>query len=86
VDPQLAEFQKIIRERNEITTAALECAVFVLSRVREVSPHQQKLLLNFVRNLISIKHDGEDLTIPIPQDVDLLPVSDRTRSVSPISI
>jgi hypothetical protein len=86
VDPQLAEFQQIIRDRNEITTAALECAVFVFSRVREVSPHQQKPLLEFVRNLISMRQNGEDLKIPIPQDVDMSPVSDRTRSISQISI
>ncbi|MFO8089184.1 MAG: hypothetical protein R6U13_05050 [Desulfatiglandaceae bacterium] len=50
----LKKLQQIVRERNEITISALECASFVLDRARQIPDHKpQELMLELVKTLIS---------------------------------
>jgi len=56
---QFSEFQQMVREGNESTILALQCAVSVLRRARELAPELQKPVVAFVRNLIH-SEQGED--------------------------
>ena len=58
---EFKELGQVVREKNEMTRSALECAAFVLSRARELPPNLQKSMLTFVRDLISIENQ-DDLT------------------------
>ena len=51
---QFSEFQQIVRERNESTILALQCAVSVLRRVREITPERRESVVAFVGDLIAI--------------------------------
>jgi len=59
---EFQELQQMIREKNELTKSALECAAFLLNRARELPPDQRKHMLKFVSNLISAEADKVDLT------------------------
>jgi hypothetical protein len=61
MDLQFSDLQQIIWDKNEITKVALECAVLVFRRARELPPEQQKPVLAIVKDLISVKEDQEDL-------------------------
>jgi hypothetical protein len=54
---QFSDFKQIIRDRNEITKVALECAVCVFRRARELAPDQQKPMLSLLRKLISMEEE-----------------------------
>ena len=57
---ELSEFQKIVRERNEMAILALKCAVTVLRHAREITPCHQKPVVAFVRELISLEQEQEN--------------------------
>jgi hypothetical protein len=66
MDLELSEFQRIVRERKEITASALECAGFVFECARELSPHQQRPMIELVKRLISVKEKMRTCEDPFP--------------------
>ena len=46
---ELQDLQQAMKERNEATTAALECAALVLERARRLPPEQRLPMLELVR-------------------------------------
>jgi hypothetical protein len=57
MNSQFLEFKKIIRHRNEITSTALECALLVFRKAREMQPEHQKPMLEILRDLISMEKE-----------------------------
>ena len=53
MEMQFSDFQQMMRERNESTILALQCAVSVLRRAREITPERRKSVVAFVGDLIS---------------------------------
>ena len=65
MDRQFPEFQQMIRDRNEITRAALECAVLVLSLARELPSEHQKPMIVLLKDLISLEEGQGDLPVRV---------------------
>jgi hypothetical protein len=62
MDYQLQELKQILRDRNDITTAALNCATLVLTQARELGPEKGRPMLVLLKKLISIDTDEKDFT------------------------
>jgi hypothetical protein len=47
---ELQALQRAMKERNEVTIAALECVAFVLERARRLPAEQQRAMLELGRD------------------------------------
>ena len=63
---QFTELQQIVGDRNEITLVALECAIFVLGRARNLPPEHQRPMLYLLMELISLEQAQDD----VPEGTD----------------
>jgi len=63
VNLQFPEFHRVIRERNEMTRVALECAAFVLSQALRLAPDQRKPMLALMRDLISMEDEQDNSSL-----------------------
>jgi hypothetical protein len=54
------QFQQSLRETNESLNLALKCAVIILERAQELPLAQRGIMIDMVRDLISV--NGEDMS------------------------
>lgn len=59
MDEEFSDFQGAVKERNEILSAAIQCAAYVLHRSREFPLDQRRGMIERVKLLISIDDIGQ---------------------------
>lgn len=58
MDSEFSDFQETVRKINKVSNVALECAVYVLSRARELPLDQRKGMIERLKGLISVTQDS----------------------------